>query len=210
MQTIKLLEALMRQSRDNANSLSKALRGRVSQPQIYRFLNGETKEPRRHSLEPIADYYSIPVQAFYDAELATRIMANLSQAKSPMIGINGQADTGVLAAPFIAPRPAPMEPVEVARKGDPLANRKRYMTLDLAESLDRFKDLKNLKIAYALAADALDKHYESLKYPVEPDLFAADPMPAAPIEQSLANLSQDSVAQAAELPVTRQAETHRL
>lgn len=65
-----LLRELMRRSGDNPNSLSNKVNGRTKQPQIYKFLEGISKEPKRSTLEPIADFYGVPVEAFYDASLA--------------------------------------------------------------------------------------------------------------------------------------------
>ncbi len=65
-----LLRELMRRSGDNPNSLSNRVQNRTKQPQIYKFLEGISKEPKRSTLEPIADFYSVPVEAFYDADLA--------------------------------------------------------------------------------------------------------------------------------------------
>lgn len=65
-----LLRELMRRSGDNPNSLSNKVLGRTKQPQIYKFLEGISKEPKRSTLEPIAEFYGIPVEAFYDVSLS--------------------------------------------------------------------------------------------------------------------------------------------
>jgi hypothetical protein len=65
-----LLRELMRRSGDNSNSLSNKVKGRTKQPQIYKFLEGISKEPKRSTLEPIAEFYGIPVEAFYDVSLS--------------------------------------------------------------------------------------------------------------------------------------------
>lgn len=77
MKTRELLAALMERSKENPHSLSVSLRGRVKQPQIYKFINGISKEPRRTTLEPIADYYGVSVEAFYDEGMAAQLLAQM-------------------------------------------------------------------------------------------------------------------------------------
>ena len=55
---------------DNPHSLSVKLNQKTTQPQIYRFLEGITKEPRRSTLQPVADHYGVLVEAFYDPKIA--------------------------------------------------------------------------------------------------------------------------------------------
>lgn len=74
MNTRDLLQALMDKTGDNPHSLSSKLKGKPPQPQIYKFLTGQSKEPRRTTLQPIADFYNVPVEAFYDDELAGRLL----------------------------------------------------------------------------------------------------------------------------------------
>ena len=70
MEPRKLLIELMRLSGDNSNSLSVKLKGATTQPQIYKFVKDQVREPRRKTLQPIADHYGVPLDAFYDEELA--------------------------------------------------------------------------------------------------------------------------------------------
>lgn len=69
----RLLQLLMDRSNDNPHSLSRKLGNRATQPQIYRFVTGEAKEPRRTTLAPIAEHYNVPVEAFYSDDLALAI-----------------------------------------------------------------------------------------------------------------------------------------
>jgi len=78
---------------DNPNSLAEKLRKKTKQPQIFRFLNGVAKEPRRSTLQPVADHYKISVEAFYDPAVASTVMDNLKAGRSLM---NNGAD--VMAA----------------------------------------------------------------------------------------------------------------
>ena len=70
MEPRKLLKELMQRSQDNSNSLAVKLRGKTTQPQIYKFVEGKVREPRRSTLQPIADHYGIPIDAFYSEEIA--------------------------------------------------------------------------------------------------------------------------------------------
>lgn len=72
MKTRELLAALMEKNGENPYSLSIKLKNAVKQPQIYRFVTGIAREPRRSTMQPIADHYGIPVEAFYDEQLAGR------------------------------------------------------------------------------------------------------------------------------------------
>lgn len=70
MEPRKLLQELMNRAGDNTNSLAAKLHGAVKQPQIYKFLHGQVKEPKRSNMQPVADYYKVPVDAFYDHGIA--------------------------------------------------------------------------------------------------------------------------------------------
>jgi len=69
----RLLQLLLKQRGLNPNSLSAALGGESKQPQIQKFLAGTSREPRRSTLAPIARYFGLPVEAFYDEDLAQLI-----------------------------------------------------------------------------------------------------------------------------------------
>lgn len=66
MKPRELLRALMARDGDNPNSLARKLRGKVTQPQIHKFIAGTAKEPRRTTLQPLADHFDVPIEAFYD------------------------------------------------------------------------------------------------------------------------------------------------
>lgn len=61
----------------NPNSLAKALNNKPPQPQIYRFLEGISKEPKRSTLEPIAAFFKVPVDAFFDTSIAQSVAREL-------------------------------------------------------------------------------------------------------------------------------------
>lgn len=77
MEPRKLLRALMDRSGDNPNSLARKLHDAVGQPQIHKFLSGTAREPRRATLQPLASHYDIPLDAFYDPEVAGQVAAHL-------------------------------------------------------------------------------------------------------------------------------------
>lgn len=72
-----LLRELMARSKDTPSSLSRKVKNATKQPQIYRFLEGVAKEPRRTTLQPLADYYRINVEAFYNPVIAAQVMQQL-------------------------------------------------------------------------------------------------------------------------------------
>lgn len=75
MDARELLRLLMAEDGDNPHSLAKKLNNRVKQPQLWKFLEGMAKEPRVSSMQPLADHYKIPVQAFYDPRIADEVAA---------------------------------------------------------------------------------------------------------------------------------------
>lgn len=83
MEPREFLRRLMALRGHNATSLSKEMRGATSQPQIYRFLTGEAMEPRRSTLQPIADFYRVDIEALYDPQRATEEWARLTGEAAP-------------------------------------------------------------------------------------------------------------------------------
>jgi hypothetical protein len=77
MEPRELLRSLMSRSGDNSNSLATKLKGRTTQPQLHKFLSGVSKEPRRSTLAPVAEHYDVPIDAFYDPEVAEAVYRRL-------------------------------------------------------------------------------------------------------------------------------------
>lgn len=69
------LEQLMKARGLNPNSLAAATSNKTKQPQIYRFLKGLAKEPKRSTFEPVAHFFRVPVEAFFDAKAADKAWA---------------------------------------------------------------------------------------------------------------------------------------
>lgn len=83
--TVQLIKALMAASGDNPHSLAVRLKHKPPQPQIYKFSEGLVKEPKRTTLQPIADHYGIEVEAFYDESLADVCLQKLSKQDQVLI-----------------------------------------------------------------------------------------------------------------------------
>jgi transcriptional regulator with XRE-family HTH domain len=99
-----LLKALMDAAGDNAYAVATSLRKPALQSYIWKFLNGKAKEPRRASLQPLADRYRVPVDAFYDAGLAER----LAIERGLLVGRSGASESA-----SEHPQEAPSGPGEI-------------------------------------------------------------------------------------------------
>lgn len=75
MKPAEMLKRLMASKGLNPNSLAAATNNATKQPQIYRFLNNEVAEPKRSTWEPVAKYFKISVDAFFDEKEADRALA---------------------------------------------------------------------------------------------------------------------------------------
>jgi hypothetical protein len=78
-----LLQWLLDRNGENTNSLAKKLKGKPSQPQIYKFLIGMAKEPKRETLAPIAEHFRIPLNALYDPDEADKAKAAIEGKWQP-------------------------------------------------------------------------------------------------------------------------------
>lgn len=100
MKPRELLRNLMNLEGLNPTSLARRTGDRTKQPQIHRFLTGEAREPKRSTLQPVADYFHIPVDALFDEQVATATWAKVAQLPSVARSIGN-----VFAAPPPAPPP---------------------------------------------------------------------------------------------------------
>lgn len=105
MEPSELLRLLMKKEGDNPNSLAAKVKQKTRQPQIYKFLEGISKEPRRATLQPIADHYGIPVEAFYDKSLAQQIADGMKEPKLESAG----------ALPPLSLQASPTDPAQTIR-----------------------------------------------------------------------------------------------
>ncbi len=63
----------MQRSGDSPYSLARKLGDVRKQPTLHRFLEGVAKEPKRSTLQPVADFYQVPLDAFYDPTIADTV-----------------------------------------------------------------------------------------------------------------------------------------
>ena len=84
METRELLRLLMERAGDNPNALAAKLKNAATQPQIYKFLAGISKEPRRSTLQPVADHYGVSIDAFYDEDRAQQEWDRLNGRARPV------------------------------------------------------------------------------------------------------------------------------
>lgn len=74
MKPYQLILGLMAQKGiAGALPLAKAANVPKKQPQVHRWLSGDVAEPKRATVEPIAKFFEIPVEAMYDDREATKI-----------------------------------------------------------------------------------------------------------------------------------------
>lgn len=69
----QLLHALMQQAGDTGLGLAKKVGLPKLQPNISKFIRRVSLEPERKTLLPVAQHYGVPVDAFYDGELADQV-----------------------------------------------------------------------------------------------------------------------------------------
>ena len=78
MQTVKLLQELLYRAKLNANGLVSHLHEEgVTQASLSRFMSGKTKEPRRTTMLPVANFFGINIESFYNEELAEQLLQQL-------------------------------------------------------------------------------------------------------------------------------------
>lgn len=91
MEPRELLRKLMERDGLNPNSLAKKTNGRTKQPQIFRFLSGEAKEPKRSTLEPVAEVFGIEVDALFDRRVAAQVFKRLFPESGKAVEAEKQA-----------------------------------------------------------------------------------------------------------------------
>lgn len=104
----ELLKLLLEKRNLTPNALADILRKRTLQSQMQRYLAGETKSPRPDTLAPIARYFGIGVEAFYQPAIARQIAIEQGLIKA-------QADTpphhvAEPIATWAAAAPTPLRP----------------------------------------------------------------------------------------------------
>ena len=105
-----LLQLLLDKRGMTANALATAIKGATKQPQIHKFLSGTANEPRRSTLAPIADYFKIPVDAFYDEFLADKTAFQLGLIEATQAGAEAVTAASHSVREASAPIPFPPTP----------------------------------------------------------------------------------------------------
>lgn len=78
-----LLQALLARDNETPTSLARKLQNATTQPQIHKFLRGQSKEPRRATLQPVASHFNVPLDAFYDSDVALEVAKGLGLKDGP-------------------------------------------------------------------------------------------------------------------------------
>ena len=142
MEGPELLKLLLEKRGLNANSLADVLRDRSKQSQIQRYLAGNTKSPRPGTLEPIAKYFGIGIEAFYQPLIAREIAQQMMLVPHEHRTENGSSNYQ-LAAPANAPTPLRPRPGL------------RDTILQLGKSLEAYDESARKAVASLLADLAL-------------------------------------------------------
>lgn len=142
MEGPELLRLLMEKRGLNANSLADMLRDRSKQSQIQRYLAGNTKSPRPGTLEPIAKFFGIGIEAFYQPVIAREIAQKLILAPHDQRPENGSSNYQ-LNTPASAPTPLRPRPSL------------REIILQLGKSLEGYDESARKAVASLLADLAL-------------------------------------------------------
>lgn len=109
-----LLRLLLDKRGMSVNALADALRIRSLQSQLQRYLAGRTRSPRPDTLEPVAKFFGIGVEAFYQPAIAERIAAALTQP--PTQHRVAESETNAWPAQKPASSPLPMRPTPSVRE----------------------------------------------------------------------------------------------
>jgi transcriptional regulator with XRE-family HTH domain len=142
MEGKELLRLLLEKRGLNANSLADTLRDRSLQSQIQRYLGGRTKNPRPDTLEPIAKYFGVGVEAFYQPVIAKQIADRLLLTTQ---------------TPGIADAPAPYSLRPEVAAPTPIKTRSglREAVLQLGRTLETYDESARKAVSSLLADLAL-------------------------------------------------------
>lgn len=104
----ELLKLLLKKHGLTANGLVTALGGKIKQPTLHKFLELDTRESRRSTLQPVADYFKVPLESFYDDFLADKTAYQLGLVNADELG--SEAMAVVVAEVQKAKPPIPFPP----------------------------------------------------------------------------------------------------
>lgn len=130
----ELIDAILKSRGLSPYAAAKAMNRASFQPTLHKFLHGQIESPTRPTAKRIADFCKVPVEAIYDAAVATRIGKELGLHKG---------DAAIAPAPKPANEPVP---IYTARKGNQFAV--STMTRIAALSPKQFKALNQMVLVY--------------------------------------------------------------
>jgi len=65
------------------SALAREVKRPKLQPQIHRLRAGKVKNPRYSTIEPLAAHWGVPVEAFWDEAVATKVAKQLALKPAP-------------------------------------------------------------------------------------------------------------------------------
>jgi hypothetical protein len=144
----ELLKLLLKKHGLTANGLVTALNGKIKQPTLHKFLELDTRESRRSTLQPVADYFKVPLEAFYDELLADKTAYQLGLVQAAQLSTEAAATIASEARapiPFSPPLASPPSLRESLRRvRDALAHEtpgvRRSVVAIMADLADRAED----------------------------------------------------------------------
>lgn len=141
----ELVDAILKSRGLSPYATAKAMNRVSFQPTLHKFLHGQIDSPTRPTAKRIADFCKVPIEAIYDAAIATRIAKELGLDKGT---------TPIAPAPKPANEPVP---IYTARKGNQFTA--VTMTRIAALSPKQFKALNHMVQAYldGVAPEAVDE-----------------------------------------------------
>lgn len=130
----ELIDAILKSRGLSPYATAKAMNRVSFQPTLHKFLHGQIESPTRPTAKRIADFCKVPIEAIYDASVATRIGKEL--------GLHN-GSTAIEPAPNPVKEPVP---IYTARKGNQFtaATMARIATL----SAKQFKALNSMVQVY--------------------------------------------------------------
>lgn len=79
----ELVGALMYRDGITTSALAREVKRPKLQPQIHRLRAGKVKNPRYSTIEPLAAHWGVPVEAFWDEAVATKVAKQLALKPAP-------------------------------------------------------------------------------------------------------------------------------
>ena len=157
MEPRKLLGLLIERAELTPHSLAAKLNKPALQGQLWRFLNGRTSDPRRKTLEPVAAYFRVPLEAFFDEAAADAVAAERGLLGSGQDQPSyTQPDPSEDAAPVLGAISAMLADLSQALASAPASRRKTIGSLldRLANHPDELQDVtEQIQLLLPLGGD---------------------------------------------------------